>query len=84
MSTPSIAGTPSARSQSPSVRVEVWWLGLIVGLFELGLGFWASQQLDPARAQLILLWVGFAAFFRGISEIATAFSLRSYRAQLAV
>jgi uncharacterized membrane protein HdeD (DUF308 family) len=63
---------------------DVWWLGLIVGLLELGLGFWASQQLDPARAQLILLWVGFAAFFRGISEIATAFSLRSARAQLAV
>ena len=61
------------------------WFHVVMGLLLLAGGLWASQQLDPARArQLILLWVGFAAFFRGISEIATAFSLRSARAQLAV
>jgi len=56
---------------------EVWWLGLVVGVIELMLGFWASQQLYPARAALILLWVGFFALFRGITEIVLAFRIRS-------
>jgi uncharacterized membrane protein HdeD (DUF308 family) len=53
-----------------------WWLGLVVGILELVLGFWASQQLFPARGALLLLWVGFFALFRGISEIVIAFELR--------
>jgi uncharacterized membrane protein HdeD (DUF308 family) len=55
---------------------ELWWLGLIVGIFELLLGFWASQQFFAPRAILILTWVGFAAMFRGIGEIVLAFELR--------
>jgi uncharacterized membrane protein HdeD (DUF308 family) len=51
----------------------VWWLGLIAGLFELGLGFWAAQQYFPARAALLLLWIGFYALFRGIYSIVLAF-----------
>jgi uncharacterized membrane protein HdeD (DUF308 family) len=54
-----------------------WWLGLVVGILELLLGFWASQQLFPARGALVLLWVGFFALFRGISEIVIAFEVRS-------
>jgi uncharacterized membrane protein HdeD (DUF308 family) len=54
-----------------------WWLGLVVGILELVLGFWASQQRFPARGALLLLWVGFFALFRGISEIVMAFELRS-------
>src|SRR5204863_36187 len=45
---------------------STWWLGLVVGILELVLGFWASQQLFPARGALLLLWVGFFALFRGI------------------
>lgn len=56
---------------------EVWWLGLIVGIIELLLGFWASQQYYPARAALIIIWVGLTALFRGIGEIVLAFGLRS-------
>ena len=54
-----------------------WWLGLVAGILELVLGFWASQQAFPARGALLLLWVGFFALFRGISEIVIAFELRS-------
>ena len=54
-----------------------WWLGLVTGILLILLGFWASQQMFPARAALVLLWVGFFAFFRGISEIVIAFELRS-------
>ena len=56
---------------------NTWWLGLVAGILEILLGFWASQQMFPARAALILLWVGFFALFRGISEIVIAFELRS-------
>jgi uncharacterized membrane protein HdeD (DUF308 family) len=55
----------------------VWWLGLIAGLLELFLGFWASQRYFAARASLLLLLVGFYALFRGISSIVLAFQLRS-------
>lgn len=62
---------------------ELWWLGLVVGLFELLLGFWASQQYVPARAALLIVWVGFFALFRGITEIVLAFGMRGAGKQLA-
>jgi len=56
---------------------SAWWLGMLAGILELLLGFWASQQRFPARGALLLLWVGFFALFRGISEIVIAFEVRS-------
>jgi len=56
---------------------SAWWLGLIAGILEISLGFWASQQLVPARAALLIIWVGVFAIFRGITEIVTAFELKS-------
>lgn len=56
---------------------SLWGLGLTVGILEVLLGFWASQQYYPARAALILIWVGFFALFRGIGEIILAFRIRS-------
>jgi uncharacterized membrane protein HdeD (DUF308 family) len=56
---------------------ELWWLGLVIGLAEVLLGFWASQQLDPARAQLIFLWVGIGALLRGINQIVLSFQLKA-------
>ena len=54
-----------------------WWLGLVAGILMIVLGFWASQQEFPAQGALLLLWVGFFALFRGISEIVVGFELRS-------
>ena len=34
---------------------SAWWLGLVAGILELVLGFWASQQAFPARGALLLL-----------------------------
>jgi uncharacterized membrane protein HdeD (DUF308 family) len=56
---------------------ELWWLGLLAGVLEILLGFWASQQFFAPRAILILIWVGFLALFRGFTEIVMAFELRS-------
>src|SRR5215471_12983253 len=55
---------------------STWWLGMITGILEILLGFWAAQQYLPVRGTLLLIWVGLFAVFRGISEIVTAFELR--------
>ncbi len=62
---------------------ELWWLGLTVGLLEILLAFWASQQLFAPRAALILVWVGLMALMRGITEIVLAFQLRRAHEELA-
>jgi len=54
-----------------------WWLGLIAGILETFIGFWASQQIVPAQAALLLVWLGLLALFRGIFEIVLAFELRT-------
>ena len=55
---------------------DLWWLGLIAGIIEVLLGFWASQQYFAPRAILISIWVGFLALFHGIGEIVMAFEVR--------
>jgi uncharacterized membrane protein HdeD (DUF308 family) len=55
----------------------VWWLGLVAGILEILLGFWASGQYLQVRGALLLVWVGLFALFRGISEIVIAFEVRS-------
>jgi len=60
----------------------MWWLGLIAGLLTVLLAIWVSQRFYPARAELILLWVGFMAIFRGIGEIVMAFELHHAKKQL--
>lgn len=62
---------------------ELWWLGVGVGILEILLGFWASQQLFGPGAALLLVWVGFGAMLRGLSEIVMAFELRGARKHLA-
>jgi uncharacterized membrane protein HdeD (DUF308 family) len=56
---------------------SVWWLGLVTGILEIALGFWASQQLIATRAALLIIWIGALALFRGITEIVLAFELKS-------
>jgi uncharacterized membrane protein HdeD (DUF308 family) len=53
-----------------------WWLGTTAGVLEILLGFWVSQQEFPARALLLLIWVGFFALFRGFSDVLLAFEMR--------
>jgi len=62
---------------------HLWGLGLAAGIIEVLLGFWASQQYYPARAALIIIWVGFMALFRGIGEIVIAFRVHAEHKRLA-
>jgi uncharacterized membrane protein HdeD (DUF308 family) len=54
----------------------VWGLGLAVGILEVLLAVWVSQVYFPARAGLILFWVGAMAIFRGMGQIVVAFGVR--------
>jgi uncharacterized membrane protein HdeD (DUF308 family) len=56
---------------------SIWWLGLVTGILEIVVGFWASQQLITTRAALLIIWIGALALFRGITEIVLAFELKS-------
>lgn len=62
---------------------DMWWLHLVVGILELLLAMWVSQRYYPARAELILLWVGFMSLFKGISQITMAFVVRRAGRELA-
>ncbi|HJY61732.1 MAG TPA: DUF308 domain-containing protein [Streptosporangiaceae bacterium] len=62
---------------------SAWWLGMVAGILEILLGFWASQQYLSVKGALLLVWVGFFALFRGISEIVIAFEVRSRQRALA-
>jgi len=55
---------------------SLWWLGLLAGILEILIGFWAAQQYLRVQGALLLLWVGLFALFRGISEIVISFELR--------
>jgi uncharacterized membrane protein HdeD (DUF308 family) len=57
---------------------DVWWLGLILGIVEILLGFWAAGNFGN-KVILLVVWVGAAALTRGISEIIFAFTLRNMR-----
>jgi uncharacterized membrane protein HdeD (DUF308 family) len=56
-----------------------WWLELLSGVLLTLLGIWVSASdrvFDLAgRTAFILLWVGFMALFRGISDIVLGFSM---------
>jgi uncharacterized membrane protein HdeD (DUF308 family) len=62
----------------------IWGLGLVTGILEILLGFWASQQLFPVRGALLLVWIGFYALFRGIADIVMAFELHSQQKHASV
>ena len=57
---------------------DLWWLGLIAGIVQIILGFWAAGDFGH-RVILLVVWVGVAALIRGISEIIFAFTLRSMK-----
>ena len=66
---------------------DLWWLQLISGIIMIGLGFWAISPDDRTVATyrsivLLVVWVGFAALFRGVSDIIVGFRLRSAHKRL--
>jgi uncharacterized membrane protein HdeD (DUF308 family) len=54
---------------------DAWWLGLIIGIFEVGLGFWAAGSFGRSAA-LLIVFVAAIALTRGITDIVLAFRMR--------
>jgi uncharacterized membrane protein HdeD (DUF308 family) len=65
----------------------LWWMQLISGIIMVLLGFWAISPDNATVATyrgavLLVVWVGVAALFRGISDIIVGFRLRSVHREL--
>jgi uncharacterized membrane protein HdeD (DUF308 family) len=58
--------------------VPGWWVLLISGLIELGLGFWAAGSWNVSVVVLVA-WVAAGALLHGIGEIALAFQIHQGR-----
>jgi uncharacterized membrane protein HdeD (DUF308 family) len=54
---------------------DAWWLGLIIGIIEVGLGFWAAGSFGRSVA-LLITFVAAIALTRGITDIVLAFRIR--------
>jgi hypothetical protein len=54
---------------------EAWWLSVIVGVIEMGLGFWAAGRFNRS-IYLLVVYVAVIALTRGIMDIVMAFRLR--------
>jgi uncharacterized membrane protein HdeD (DUF308 family) len=57
---------------------EPMWLGLVAGIVEIGLAFWAAGDFGH-KTVLLLVWVGLSALVHGVVQIILAFNLRSLR-----
>lgn len=55
---------------------ELWWIGLIGGLVEIGIAFWAIGHWGHLEA-LLVVWLGLWTLVRGIMDIVAAFRARS-------
>ena len=53
---------------------ELWWLGLILGIAEILIGFWAVGYIGRSIA-LLVVFVAAGALARGISSLITGFTL---------
>jgi uncharacterized membrane protein HdeD (DUF308 family) len=58
--------------------VPGWWVLLISGLIELGLGFWAAGSWNVSVVVLVA-WVAAGALLHGIGEIALGFQIHQGR-----
>jgi len=54
---------------------DAWWLLLIVGIFEVLIGFWAAGRFGRS-AYILIMYVGVIALSRAITDVVTAFRLR--------
>ena len=54
---------------------ELWWTGLVSGVAQVLLAFWAAGDFGH-KAILLVVWVGASALAHGLVQIVTAFRLR--------
>jgi len=72
------AGTWNLVSSLSMRNVPGWWIQLVSGLVELGLGYWAAGSFRVS-ASLLVAFAAAITLIRGITQISLAFSLQSVR-----
>jgi uncharacterized membrane protein HdeD (DUF308 family) len=72
------AGTWNLVSSLSMRNIPGWWIQLVSGLIELGLGFWAAGSWRVS-ASLLVGFVAALTLIRGVTQISLAFSLHSIR-----
>jgi uncharacterized membrane protein HdeD (DUF308 family) len=55
---------------------DLWWLGLMSGIFMIILAFWVSGEFFLDRAATLLVFAGVWALIKGITDIVRAFQIR--------
>jgi uncharacterized membrane protein HdeD (DUF308 family) len=61
----------------------LWWLQLVLGVFEIGLAFWIAGSFRES-AILLVVYVGLVALMRGLTEFFLAFKLRGMNGPMAL
>jgi uncharacterized membrane protein HdeD (DUF308 family) len=61
---------------------HLWWVGLVVGIIEILIAFWAAGYFRGS-AIVLVAWVAALTLMRGITEIAMAFRLRQFKKAVA-
>jgi uncharacterized membrane protein HdeD (DUF308 family) len=61
---------------------HLWWVGLIVGIIEILIAFWAAGYFRGS-AIVLVAWVAALTLMRGITEITMAFRLRQFKKAVA-
>ncbi|WP_135453890.1 DUF308 domain-containing protein [Mycobacterium sp. DL99] len=56
-------------------RVPGWWVLLLVGILEIGIGFWAAGSWNVSVVVLVS-WVAAGALIHGVGQISSAFMVR--------
>ena len=57
---------------------DLWWLGLVIGIAEILVGFWAIS-VEGGSIVLLVVWLAAIAIARGIMNIVLAFQARKLR-----
>ena len=60
---------------------DLWWLQLVLGIFEVVLAFWVAGNFRQ-KAILLVVYVGIVALTRGITELFVAFKLHGLKKEL--
>jgi uncharacterized membrane protein HdeD (DUF308 family) len=59
---------------------ELWWAGLVTGVLQILLAFWAAGDFSH-KAFLLVVWVGASSLAHGILQLVTAFRIRPHTAE---
>lgn len=58
---------------------ELWWVGLVSGVVQVALAFWAAGDFGH-KAFLLVVWVGASALVHGVVQLVLAFHVRPHSA----